>query len=829
MQSAHSEAVMDALRASPSEPIWHSQVPSGAISPPPASSPETGSPTSPGLPSTAGVAPPAQADLRTPGDTSWSCAPMLNAIDTAVPTALRDLPRWVLWRSERPPGRKEPTKVPYRPAPGGEVKAAKTSDPSTWTTFDAASAGIERFDGLGIVLGDGLTGVDLDHCRNPETGELAEWATSALHCLSSYTEVSPSGTGLHILCFGSLPAGFRNRRALPHGGRIELYDSGRYFTFTGDHLPGTPKEVQERTAELATICEMFDLLPEAIEQEQKSAPPAVTPSHTPYLADEVLIQKMLASNQKARTLWQGDTTDHASDDSDADQALCAHLAFWTGRDPDAIDRLFRLSGLYRQKWERADYRERTIAKAIAFVSAIYTGDLKTGDPPPGDPPRTVRFARRLYELKDGPKLLAGLVAAGVQDDAAIAEIAGVTPRTVADWWRAIRKAQLEEIVRTRPSRSYVLVSEALLHDRRAAIQERVSGIHLRAFANNGVASVSGVALAAHRRLSRQTVSEHLHRLKDLGHVEITQLPFDADEGKQAGSNIYVLHDLVSAPERAAEARGCVSVRETRHALPSVENGVADGDQGPSPALDNELAAEGTAEAGGSVSVRETRHGEYVKPDTFKVYTAESSTRRSVVGCTQPYTELHGGAEAPSAVYAGSEEERVTHHSIPPPSAAKQPLQPTAAEGGQEGADDPPSRTHDRATLGQVQVELLRRGIPRRHMPTDVDIFSALEVTMGDLQAAVSLLLDDLRMKHLMPTLLQEETRARAPEDEPPAVIEPPPPVFTKQAVPPTGAVVPAARVVEIARQEGLDPEEAHWLIEAGRLEVETQVAEEVAV
>jgi hypothetical protein len=115
------------------------------------------------------------------------------------------------------------------------------------------------------------------------------------------------------------------------------------------------------------------------------------------------------------------------------------------------------------------------------------------------------------------------------------------------------------------------------------------------------------------------------------------------------------------------------------------------------------------------------------------------------------------------------------------------------------------------------------------MPTDVDISSALAVTKGDLQAAVSLLLDDLRSKRLMPTLLQEGTQAR-PEDEPPAVIEPPPLVFTKQAVPPTGAVVSAERVVEIARHEGLDPEEAHWLIEAGRLEVtETPVAEEVAV
>ena len=216
--------------------------------------------------------------------------------------------------------------------------------------------------------------------------------------------------------------------------------------------------------------------------------------------------------------------------------------------------------------------------------------------------------------------------------------------------------------------------------------------------------------------------------------------------------------------------------------------------------------------------------------TISPVVTEAVVGRSVVGCNKPYTQSNGGAEAPSAVYAASEE-RVIPQSISSPSpAAKQPLQPTAAEGVQEGADNSPSRTHDCATLGQVQAELLRRGIPRRHMPDDVDISAALAVPRGGLRAAVSLLLDDLRMKHLMPTLLQEGTQARAPEDEPPAVIEPPPLAFTKQAVPPTGPVVSAARVVEIARQEGLDPEEAHWLIEAGRLEVtEIQVAEEVAV
>src|SRR5206468_7814503 len=100
-----------------------------------------------------------------------------------------------------------------------------------------------KADGVGIVLGDGLVGVDLDHCRDPETGAIAPWAQTVIATLDSYTEVSPSGTGLHVLLHGESAISGRRK------GPIEMYADGRYFTVTGQHLAGTPTTIETRTVE----------------------------------------------------------------------------------------------------------------------------------------------------------------------------------------------------------------------------------------------------------------------------------------------------------------------------------------------------------------------------------------------------------------------------------------------------------------------------------------------------------------------------------------------------------------------------------------------------
>ena len=155
-----------------------------------------------------------------------------------IPQDLRDLPQWVLWKRETRKGK--PTKVPY--SPYGSL--ASSTDPTTWSPFQTAMQAHEKggYDGLGFVFVRelGLTAIDLDHCRDPVTCEIDGWAKQIIERFNSYTEVSPSGEGIHILVKGSLPSGVIGRKKelkgdgyRPKAG-IEMYSGGRYFTMTGD-------------------------------------------------------------------------------------------------------------------------------------------------------------------------------------------------------------------------------------------------------------------------------------------------------------------------------------------------------------------------------------------------------------------------------------------------------------------------------------------------------------------------------------------------------------------------------------------------------------------
>ena len=151
-----------------------------------------------------------------------------------LPPEIRASVRAVVWRSVAVPGREKPTKVPY--IPSRPAVKANVSDPRTWGTFVAALAAVQagKADGPGIVLGDGLVGVDLDECRDPCTGTIAPEALAIIQTLDSYTELSPSRTGLHILARGTLPPGGRRKAG------VEMYAEGRFFTVTGMHVVGTP-------------------------------------------------------------------------------------------------------------------------------------------------------------------------------------------------------------------------------------------------------------------------------------------------------------------------------------------------------------------------------------------------------------------------------------------------------------------------------------------------------------------------------------------------------------------------------------------------------------
>ena len=286
-------------------------------------------------------------------------------------TNMRDLRQWLCWRSEDRDGK--PTKIPYSPLTG---QRASSTTPGTWAGYEEAVRACEEheYGGIGFVFTseDDLCGVDLDSCLDPDTGEIEPWAWMIIEELDSYTEISPSGTGVHVLVRATLLEG-RNRK-----GRFETYDRDRYFTVTGKHLAGTPQTIERRQEELGGVVRrMFG---------EQSANGHTNPVAAPDrldngLSDDEVVRKALsaANGERFSRLWSGDTSGYDSH-SEADLALCGMLAFWTGGDAARIDTLFRQSGLYRKKWERKDYRDGTITEALSGKTEFY------------DAPRAVKLA-----------------------------------------------------------------------------------------------------------------------------------------------------------------------------------------------------------------------------------------------------------------------------------------------------------------------------------------------------------------------------------------------------------------------------------------------------
>lgn len=279
-----------------------------------------------------------------------------------IPAELRQIPQWVCWKAK--PGKNgKIDKVPFDPKTG---RAASSTDPATWGVFEQAVATSKNgggYAGIGFVLGGGpYVGVDLDDCRNPKTGVIDTWAWEIVQKLNTYTEISPSGKGLRMFLKGELKNPGRRK------GKIECYVTGRFLTVTGHRVEGTPNAVMDRQQEILAFHE-------SVFGKQK--PPAKkqppTQQATGLLSDDDIIARAKPGKDEVLArLWTGDISGYPSQ-SEADQALCNKLAFYTGKDPEQMDRLFRQSGLYRQKWEREDYRNRTIENAINDTKEVYTG------------------------------------------------------------------------------------------------------------------------------------------------------------------------------------------------------------------------------------------------------------------------------------------------------------------------------------------------------------------------------------------------------------------------------------------------------------------------
>lgn len=289
-----------------------------------------------------------------------------------VPRELKIEPRWVCWRREERNGKA--TKLPVCAANG---RMAKSTDPTTWATFEEAVVAVGRWrcDGVGFVFGPdrAFTGLDLDHVI--EGGVLDAAYRWVVEEAGTYTEVSPSGDGLHLIFRGPKPEGAeRSRKGQPCGRVVEMYDHDRYFTVTGNVFEGH-----------GAVSANPDVVERAyrtwIEPETRSSQPRLDDAAreaTPGgMGDDELVERMLASRSGGdiRALLAGDCSAQGGDHSAADMALCSHLAFWCAGDAARMDRIFRASGLMRDKWDSrrggTTYGAQTIERAISGATEFY--------------------------------------------------------------------------------------------------------------------------------------------------------------------------------------------------------------------------------------------------------------------------------------------------------------------------------------------------------------------------------------------------------------------------------------------------------------------------
>ena len=174
------------------------------------------------------------------GDAASDAPPTtLPVIPESIPAQLTELPQWVGWDWAWDAARAQWTKVPRDPRTG---RRASATDPATWTDFATALAAmmLRGWAGVGFVVtrGDPFTGVDLDRCRDPETGALESWAAEIVSALDSYTEITPSGTGVRVWVVGTLVGRLPGGKEGARRGRVEIYSGSRYFTVTGHRLDG---------------------------------------------------------------------------------------------------------------------------------------------------------------------------------------------------------------------------------------------------------------------------------------------------------------------------------------------------------------------------------------------------------------------------------------------------------------------------------------------------------------------------------------------------------------------------------------------------------------
>lgn len=293
-----------------------------------------------------------------------------------IPEEMKAERRWVLWKTKL----NDKGKLTKIPICGYNGFPARSNDKDTWSTFEECLENQSTYKcrGLGFMLGDGYVGVDIDHSIDNK-----ELLDEFITMLKSYTEISQSGEGIHIIVKGYLPYGQRRRD------NIEMYDSGRFFALTGNIYQGTERNViSDKSNELEYLHKKYLIKKELKEQAQKMDKVSYQAAYlyvkndnannlTLLTDEEVLTKAMQSSNgNRFSCLYYGQWEGFYPSQSEADLSFCSLLAFWCSKNYEQMDRIFRNSKLYRVKWDEKrgaqTYGEMTLYQAINNCKDVYT-------------------------------------------------------------------------------------------------------------------------------------------------------------------------------------------------------------------------------------------------------------------------------------------------------------------------------------------------------------------------------------------------------------------------------------------------------------------------
>ena len=277
------------------------------------------------------------------------------------PEQLRNQKQWVLWKKEMV--KDKLTKVPYR----NTAQHASSTKSETWNTFENCIELLNKFpksfDGLGYVFKKDIVGIDLDHCFD-DNNNIKEWAQKIIDLFPSYIEVSPSGKGLHIFIVCKID--FKGAKAYIEDGDIERYVNGRYFTVTGN-VYKEYNQLKQFQPDYFLQWHKSLIKEEPKKETQTQQTSVLLPE------DSKILEVAFKSKHGARIkdLYEGNWQKHFKKEekksqSEADLSLVGSLMFFCGNNITTVDRIFRVSGLMRDKWNRKDIRDGIFEKAYCI-------------------------------------------------------------------------------------------------------------------------------------------------------------------------------------------------------------------------------------------------------------------------------------------------------------------------------------------------------------------------------------------------------------------------------------------------------------------------------